>query len=276
MSDKADRIWEIRKYIYDKVYQGYEREINTLWHRSVFLGAFILSITTAYGAIIGKTFEDNIAFGTFKGTQFLLCFVSLLGTIFSILWICMARASKANQEEFEMRLTALGKKLEISCLNCTDDIEDEAFFDETGTGPNILGEVDALKFKKYAQWCHETNTRFFSLGGGSFSVSKINSMIGYVFFFTFLPLFAFHGMVFVCTFGANICANAIKVNFEVDYRHLNLFVKNGVSFFEHTCGVFSSARCFTIMLCIAIELMLVVGLWFLLKKLLHSNHLNHR
>ncbi|HAL18296.1 MAG TPA: hypothetical protein DCO86_01555 [Spirochaetaceae bacterium] len=71
--------------------------------------------------------ENDISFTTFWGVQILLCFISLLGIIFSILWICMARASKANQEEFEMRLTVFGRESEISALNRAENFDDEFF-----------------------------------------------------------------------------------------------------------------------------------------------------
>ncbi len=278
MSDKADRIWEIRKYIYDKVYQGYEREISTLWQRSVFLGAFILGIATAYGTIFSKALENDISFTAFWGVQILLCFISLLGIIFSILWVCMARASKANQEEFEMRLTVFGREFEISALNCTENSDDNSFFNKTGTHPNILGEVDSLKFSKYAKWCHETNTRFFSTIGGSFSVSKINIIIGFVFFFVFILLFLFHGVtVGLCVGMQNAGRMVLVAMCRIDGIQLDLLTEGNQSFFEYSCYVFSNISCFSVACSIACILIVVgIGVWLLLKKLLYSNHLNHR
>ena len=278
MSGNSDRIWEMRKYIYDKVYQGYEREISTLWQRSVFLGAFILGISTAFGAIISKALESDISFATFKGIQISLCFVSLLGIIFSVLWICMARASKANQEEFEMRLTAFGKKFGISGANCTENIDDDSFYNETGTHPSILGEVDSLKFKKYAGWCHETNTRFSSLDGGSFSVGKTNIMIGCMFLLAYsvlnvLSLFPLCCLLF---YGGELSKGAAVPEKGTICCSCS---GTGMSYFDYICNVFDG-KCMHGVVSFPIASVLVFLatfiVWKLLKHWLYSEHLNHR
>lgn len=183
MSEKSDEKENKKDFILNKLHQAYEREISTLWQRSIFLGAFILAISTIFGSVISKVIEiAKMNISNFRGIEISLLLISALGVIFSILWIFMARASKANQEICEMRIIAISKKLEMSADKCCENVDEGSFEEETGVQPYVLGCVNPNIFENYIGWKHECNSKFFSLKAGNFSVSKINIIIGYIFF----------------------------------------------------------------------------------------------
>ncbi|HAL18295.1 MAG TPA: hypothetical protein DCO86_01550 [Spirochaetaceae bacterium] len=113
-----------------------------------------------------------------------------------------------------------------------------------------------MKFRKYAKWCHKTNTRFFSTIGGSFSVSKINIIIGFV----FMLLFLFHGVIVGLSVGMRNAGGMVLVAMcRIDGIQLGLLTEGNQSFFEYLCYVFSNISCFSVACPIAC-ILIVVGI----------------
>ncbi len=68
-------------------------EIQNLWQRSIFLATFTVLLFTGYGTFVEKLLS-------YDGSQAVIahiicCLLALLGSIFSMIWIMMAKGSKA-------------------------------------------------------------------------------------------------------------------------------------------------------------------------------------
>ena len=100
------------KEIRETFYHCRDFEITNLWQRSVFLFGFILACFTGYGAILISlltTGEQKVEFPYL--TNFIECCISLIGLVFSIIWIIMAKASKAWYEIYEKMITEIEKEI---------------------------------------------------------------------------------------------------------------------------------------------------------------------
>lgn len=141
------------KHHIDRLYKCRDMEIRNLWQRSIFLATFLVLCYTAYGALIGNMLEicylnsDRIC--RYNIAAILLSFV---GIIMSILWICMAKGSKAWQEVYEDAI----------------DKYEELYYPK-GFHSN---ELSGRRSKR--------DRCLFSVKGGPFSPSKINIVIGQI------------------------------------------------------------------------------------------------
>lgn len=214
-----------KEFILEKSHQAYEREISTLWQRSIFLATFILATFTGLGSLFAKCLESEMSFSTFKFTTIAFFFMSLIGLVLAILWIFMAKASKANQNVCEMRIIAFSKKFNVTCVDCSENIDDASFINETGVTPQALGLVYGKKFKKYMGWQHKNSKNFFKIEGGPFSVSKINILLGFVFFFIYFALNILSLMVIAFVFFGRDLS-------ELE-THNSFFVFNKYGYFDY-------------------------------------------
>ena len=75
--------------LYQELWQGRDFEINHLWQRSVFLGAFMLAIAAGYGGLALKLlfpeYEEGASVGSTFFQQLAGAGLSYLGMVFSIL-----------------------------------------------------------------------------------------------------------------------------------------------------------------------------------------------
>ena len=44
--------------LYQELWQGRDFEINHLWQRSIFLGAFMVAIAAGYGGLVNEHFKE--------------------------------------------------------------------------------------------------------------------------------------------------------------------------------------------------------------------------
>jgi hypothetical protein len=127
-------------------------EIRNLWQRSIFLGTFIVLIFTSYGVVLMKMLDWNtntsVPISVFHLIEMVL---SSIGIIFSILWIMMAKGSKAWQEVYEHNIVKVENH-----LNLPEEFQ--------------MGYLDFDKTKLVDS--------IFSNEGGGYSPSKINIAIG--------------------------------------------------------------------------------------------------
>ncbi len=79
---------EIRKTLY----HCRDFEITNLWQRSVFLFAFLLLCFTGYGCWFLNMMKDS---DSFVLKNLVALFIALIGIILSLIWIMMAKGSKA-------------------------------------------------------------------------------------------------------------------------------------------------------------------------------------
>lgn len=128
-------------------------EISNLWQRSIFLSAMIVLLFTIYGYMISKAIDSD--------KQLLLLLneicsgISIIGLIFSIIWIMMAKGSKAWFEIYETRINEIESEEEL-------DIDEKYTMKCANTKPDKL------------------NNSLFVTSAGAYSVSKLNIFIGQI------------------------------------------------------------------------------------------------
>lgn len=196
-----------KKDLYEKLWAARDFEISHLWQRSVFLATFItISFTLYFTAFKEFTttesdfciylykhfFEEDSSFFHYICLE-LIC---LVGFTLAILWICMARGSKYMYERIE------------NGINRANENADK-FFD-TETRDHIADEwYEVLWNQGYytylprhgAQPMSDVDFRFFSTNGAKFSSSKINIMIGYILFISWLILSVVSNVLIYKTIG---------------------------------------------------------------------------
>ena len=146
---------EIRK----ELYQLRTFEIQNLWQRSIFLVTFIVILLTGYGYLIEKLLFEYDKWGTANGLRLIITHVvcatlSLLGSIFSVIWIMMAKGSKAWYEIHERRIRKIEKELQFP---------------------------HKYRMRPGAPW--NIDDSLFSCEPGSYSVSRINIILGQILLF---------------------------------------------------------------------------------------------
>jgi len=151
------------KDIYATYWRSRDFELSSLWQRSVFLTAFLVLLSTAYGAVFIKLLDIEHHFSKNLVAINLTCYVlSVFGILFSILWIKMAKGSKAWYEVYERAIRAMER--------------DEKYI---RTELKEIGGFECHKLDKYEKL--DVNNNLFSGNPGQYSVSKINIGIGQVF-----------------------------------------------------------------------------------------------
>lgn len=149
------------KDIHQTFWRSRDFELSNLWQRSIFLTAFLVLCFTGYTAVLIKIFECK-SFEALIGLHIVEYVLSIIGLIFSVFWIKMAKGSKAWYEVYESAINALETNQEF----VNEEISQFAGFYQYKL-PNY-GGVDI-------------NNNLFSTAAGEYSVSKINIGIGQVF-----------------------------------------------------------------------------------------------
>jgi len=144
------------KELREEFYKIRKFEIQNLWQRSIFLAAFIAILLTGYGHLIDKLLPESEKWLTDSHSQSLnihiICsLLSFLGSIFAVIWVMMAKGSKAWYEIHERRIRIIEKEIQIR---------------------------EEYRMKRGAPW--KLNNSLFSCEPGSFSVSRINILLGQI------------------------------------------------------------------------------------------------
>lgn len=170
--------------IYKRLQENRKLEIQNLWQRSIFLATFLVLCFTGYGVLIGKMIDPKCCVCCaccvpckIDYMDIIAIFISLVGIIMSILWIAMAKGSKAWQEVYE---DAIGK------------IEEDLKIPEQYRSENLKGNAA------------KRDMNIWSMRGGSYSPSKINIAIGQISFVIWILIFVTH---LTCL---------IKISIEID------------------------------------------------------------
>lgn|GEM_PF-287386 len=143
-----------KERIWDKMYQCRDFELSNFWQKSVFLFGFMALCFGGYGALVLKVIDAPSISPSLPYIYQYMCGISLLGIILSILWVYMAKGSKAWYEVYEKAIYA---------------IEKDIF--KYGNSKYVMGEW-AKKMKK------DVGLTFLDNRPGAFSPSKINMVIG--------------------------------------------------------------------------------------------------
>ena len=192
---------------YEQYWHCRDFEINNLWQRSIFLGTFLVLCFTGYGVFFTKAFfcgdgvlsiftccnlNDSIAY-----KHCIACFIALIGVVFSLLWIAMAKASKAWVEVYEQSIVAIEKKMTKGTV-----LDDIAGFQYVN-----LEEYVNVKTPKF-------DRKYYSQKGGAFSPSKINIAIGQISFCIWVMISVIHFL----------CCVSISFIRDSSFYYDNLFI----------------------------------------------------
>lgn len=88
-----------------------EVEISNQWQRSVMLGVFIVLVWTGIFSVLGDNFCKKCFLSYNSQCYVLLVLLSIIGVVFSSLWVFMAKGSKYWYEYYEGRMKTLNKYL---------------------------------------------------------------------------------------------------------------------------------------------------------------------
>lgn len=156
------------KHHIDRLYKCRDMEIRNLWQRSIFLATFLVLCYTAYGTLIKDVLCSGCTIKDFPCLNLVLIFISLVGILMSILWICMAKGSKAWQEVYEDVIAKYEKEY------LSDDIQ------ESYRSNKLTGDLN------------KRDRCLLSVNGGPYSPSKINIVIGQVSFVIWIFIYLTH------------------------------------------------------------------------------------
>ena len=148
----------------ESVYNGYWKcrdfELQHFWQRSIFLTAFLLACYAGYGGlIVSSASADRLPIPILNAIAF---YISFIGILLSVLWIMMAKGSKAWYERWESAISAF-------VCNYQNEFED-------GAAEIAAFNYESLKgYEKAAMsdWIWDTKA-------GAYSPSKINVAIGHL------------------------------------------------------------------------------------------------
>lgn len=140
------------KEIRETYYSLRKFEISNLWQRSVFLSAILVLFYSGYGYLVSKFLDEEVKNPLLLHE--LCCAIALLAVVFSIIWIMMAKGSKAWYEVYENKIFEIEKYKELKVSK-----------NHRMRSKCTLRELDQ---------CLLSNR------GGSYSVSKLNILIGKV------------------------------------------------------------------------------------------------
>lgn len=167
------------KDILDRLYRCRDLEISNLWQRSIFLSVFIVLCFTGYGYLLLQiicsttkqccTDENQIYY-----LNIAVIVLGCVSCIFSILWICMAKSSKAWYEVYETAISNFESNYS-DILKIPKD--------------NIMGEMGLY-------W-DKMSSCLYSAKAGAYSPSKINIAIGQVCFSIWLFVIAIHSIFLI-------------------------------------------------------------------------------
>lgn len=177
------------KDIHQTLWKCRDFELTSLWQRSIFLTTLLVLCYTGYGflfsAIVNKKEVATVIINAISphpeqdSKSFLILhaaafFLSVVGVLFSCLWIAMAKGSKAWYERYEKTIYAF----EMNPNNIEYRAKPYAAFQ----GYNMVKDEDKAG----------VNDSIFSMKGGAYSPSKINIAIGQISAFIFLTTCVVH------------------------------------------------------------------------------------
>ncbi len=152
----------------DRMYSCRDLEISNLWQRSIFLGTFLVLCFTGYGVLLHSILilkDGDSEF--FLLLHFVCCLLAILSAIFSVLWIQMAKGSKAWYEVYETYITKFQNEFKSNL-----DYESKWGM---GNHNDIIMDDSLLSVK-----------------AGGYSPSKINIVIGQVSLIVWLLILISH------------------------------------------------------------------------------------
>lgn len=196
------------RYALDGLYKCRDLEIYNLWQRSVFLSVFLIVCFSAYGYLMSEMVKSNdtnvfeifniktnnvigndlkikesLQFHILNYNLVAIC-ISFASIIFSILWIMMAKASKAWYEVYESGIVDFQKNYGL----------------QLGIPKKYrMGEMGLSKENK--------DDSLFSTKAGGYSPSKINIAIGQISLILGCITCLFHILSIISTINNSNCSD---------------------------------------------------------------------
>lgn len=171
------------KDVYDSLCRSRDREIEMVWKRAVFLTAFLIACFTAYGgllaAYIGSDCQKVVPFTVISVAAIGIGFV---GMLLSIIWIQMAKGSKAWYEHYENVIECFVKNHSAGDLDVFAG----------GDYRNLTKESSIENDPKKRLEIKKTDKNIFSMSGGRFSVSKLIILLGQLFVCVWMAVITLH------------------------------------------------------------------------------------
>ncbi|SHE98145.1 RipA family octameric membrane protein [Dysgonomonas macrotermitis] len=168
----------------DRLYKCRDLEIANLWQRSVFLAVFLTLCLTGYGILVSKLFSldtiSEINKQTF--THIGAIGIGILGFLFSLIWIMMAKGSKAWYEVYEGAIYNFEEEFQV-------DLQIPDMY-RMGINDGVDGKL---------------NSSIISVKSGAYSPSKINIVIGQIFLLLWIVVMLIHGF-FLFSIELPLCA----------------------------------------------------------------------
>ena len=179
MEEKQIRV--SHKELRETFYKLRDFEISNLWQRSIFLSALLVLFFPAYGVLVSKILDgtDNTII-----YNEICCALALCAIAFSIIWIMMAKGSKAWYEVYEIKICEIEKE---------EDLEIEKEY--------TMGGMEKKTWKG-------ADTNLMTNKAGQYSVSKLNILIGRFLMIIWIIIFAIHYIISWVTL-CNIKCNCI-------------------------------------------------------------------
>lgn len=147
--------------VYETLWRCRDFEIDHVWQRAVFLTAFQIGCFAVYGGLILGTITAEHMRLPFACTNLLAFLISVVGLILSFLWIMMAKGSKAWYEHYEQAITMFETRI------------DDAFAVDPKLRLTQIHTHEAFSPPR-------TSSFLWNTLGGSYSVAKINIVIGHL------------------------------------------------------------------------------------------------
>lgn len=158
-----------------------DEEINRLWQRSIFLATFLVLVFTGYGMLVSKFFDSDFNSEKLLLVHLVSIGISIIGIVLSLLWIMMAKSSKAWQEKYEQSLFKfIEREIEIGGSSVVSLLKE-------GIADGYLLPLESNKFSN----C------LLSTKAGAYSPSKINVMIGIVSLIVWVIIISIHMPMFI-------------------------------------------------------------------------------
>ncbi|MBQ3657415.1 MAG: hypothetical protein II956_11310 [Bacteroidales bacterium] len=243
-SIEEEREEKYRK-VQEQLHSDKDSAINSLWQRSILLVSLLVICYTGYGTLFMKFLDDSVTKkysiqiqnnlvchndeqinATFEDTtdyqiwriHLALFFTSFVGSILSILWILMAKGSKAWQEAHEYAIN------DLEYLNLYRNLPYDG---EHGKWKIKMDSYTHGWWQGGYLWldANKVSNCFFNTKLGCYSPSKINIMIGIISFFIFIILCVFHTIA--------ICEGILS----------------NLSYIPTSCRIILDVLCFVLLLC---------------------------
>ena len=149
-------------------------EIKLQWERAVFLTAFLIACFAGYGSFLLSVHQYGCGIGNFSPFVIHGIFITLtfVGVVLSMLWILMAKGSKAWYEHYEQAIVAFART--YATAGVPEYMVAHRWYDMPGIARNAM------------------SNNMFSFKGGAYSVSKVVIAIGICSLMIWGVLFSVH------------------------------------------------------------------------------------